>query len=120
MAAETKPSKRVRDAKGHFLPGNPGGPGNPYAKKVAKLRSAALEAVTAKDVQKIIKSLVVLALEGNVPAAKLVLEYVLGKPLAEATLSVPNDGSGASVILRVLMPDIHEVEDADGDANAAE
>ena len=38
-----------RDEHGRFLPGHPGGPGNPHAKQTGKLRSAMLKAVTEKD-----------------------------------------------------------------------
>src|SRR5207248_10793741 len=35
-----------RDARGRFAPGNPGGPGNPFARRVAELRTALLDMVT--------------------------------------------------------------------------
>ena len=38
-----------RDDKGRFLPGNPGGPGNPYAKRTAHIRRVVLEAVSDRD-----------------------------------------------------------------------
>ncbi len=66
---------------GRFLPGNGGGPGNPYAARVAELRSALLEAVTPGDLAAIVRSLVQAARSGDVAAAKLVFERVLGRPL---------------------------------------
>lgn len=66
---------------GRFLPGNSGGPGNPYAARVAELRSALLEAVTPGDLAAIVRSLVQAARSGDVAAAKLVFERVLGRPL---------------------------------------
>ena len=39
-----------RGEDGRFLAGNPGGPGNPYSRQVAKLRQAILDAVTPQDV----------------------------------------------------------------------
>ena len=41
----TKP-RPVRDANGRFVKGNPGGPGNPFARKVAVLRTALINFVT--------------------------------------------------------------------------
>jgi len=66
---------------GRFLPGNGGGPGNPHAARVAELRSALLGAVTPGDLAAIARSLVQAARSGDVAAAKLVFERVLGRPL---------------------------------------
>lgn len=50
-ATVTKRSKRDdRDpGTGRFLPGNAGGPGNPYAARVGELRAALLNAVKPGD-----------------------------------------------------------------------
>src|SRR5215475_8865253 len=69
-----------RDAKGLFLPQNIGGPGNPFARQVAGLRQALLNAVKPEDMQQIASALVSKAKEGNIQAAKLVLAYAIGKP----------------------------------------
>ena len=70
-----------RDTRGRFGKGNPGGPGNPNAKKVAELRSTLLGAVSAADMRAVVKKLVGLAKGGDVTAAKVVLERLLGPPL---------------------------------------
>lgn len=70
-----------RDAAGRFATGNRGGPGNPYAKRVAALRVAMLEAVSEGDMQAILSKLVELAKAGNIPAAKEVLDRCLGRTL---------------------------------------
>lgn len=70
-----------RDGRGRFAPGNPGGPGNPFARSVAALRSALLGHVDDEVVSRLVKALVEQAEAGNVAAAKLLLEYTLGKPL---------------------------------------
>src|SRR5467141_846016 len=69
-----------RDGKGRFTAGNKGGPGNPFARKVAALRQALIASVTEQDIQDVAVRLLALAKEGNVPAAKLLLAYTLGKP----------------------------------------
>jgi hypothetical protein len=74
------PSKQ--DAKGRFRRGNAGGPGNPFARQVAELRKAMLEAVTVERIRNITESMVQRAESGDVAAAKLVLQYTLGKPAA--------------------------------------
>lgn len=67
-----------RDVRGRFAKGNPGGPGNPHAKKVAQLRSALLRAVSMSDLRAVVKKLVDLALAGDVPAARLIMDRLLG------------------------------------------
>jgi hypothetical protein len=79
-AAATK----VRDQRGRFVAGNPGGTGNPFARQVAALRKAFLESVTPEDIAAVVAALLARAKEGDVAAAKLVLTYAVGKP--EATV----------------------------------
>jgi hypothetical protein len=69
-----------RDPQGRFLPGNPGGPGNPFARRCASLRKAFLEAVSDADLQAIARTLVERAKGGDLAAMKLVFLWVLGKP----------------------------------------
>ncbi len=68
-------------ATGRFLPGWKGGPGNPHAKLVGKLRAAMLAAVSDAEMKAIVAKLVELAKGGNVPAAKEVLDRCLGRPV---------------------------------------
>src|SRR5207253_7094366 len=68
------------DAKGHWAKGNPGGPGNPYARQVAALRKVILNRLTEEDLLAITEALLARAKEGSVGAAKLLLSYALGKP----------------------------------------
>jgi len=67
---------------GRFLPGNKLGRGNPLAGRAAKLRSAALAAVTVTDMRKIMKTMVSLAISGDTTAAKFVYGYSIGEPVA--------------------------------------
>ena len=78
--ATEAPASEGRAANGRFVNGNVGGPGNPFARRVAELRQAALAAVTPEDIHAIISKMTQMAREGNVPAAKLVLAYTIGKP----------------------------------------
>jgi hypothetical protein len=70
-----------RDPKGRFAKGNPGGPGNPFARHVAKLRSALVQCVTEADIRQIANGLLVSAKLGHLPSIRILLMYVLGKPL---------------------------------------
>jgi hypothetical protein len=69
-----------RDAKYRFTKGNPGGPGNPFARHVAKLRAALVNRVTEADIQHIADGLLVSAKLGHLPSIRILLLYALGKP----------------------------------------
>ena len=68
------------DANGRFAKGNAGGPGNPYARRVAALRRALLDCVTEDDIKAIAKAVIEEAKDGNIAAAKIIFQYTLGKP----------------------------------------
>jgi hypothetical protein len=71
-----------RDSKGRFAPGNSGGPGNPFARQTAQLRSALVQRVTREDMERIADDLVFMATNGNLAAIKLLFQYVIGRPAA--------------------------------------
>ncbi len=73
------PSTNGRTPRGQFAKGNPGGPGNPYAKRVAWLREALLDAVTADDIQAVALALVARAKDGEMAAIRELLDRVIGK-----------------------------------------
>ena len=66
--------------KGRFRPGNKGGPGNPFARQVAEIRKLLLNTVPGERLAKIVLAMVDKAEAGDVAAAKLVLQYTVGKP----------------------------------------
>ena len=70
-----------RDESGRFTPGNPGGPGNPHAAQVGRLRSALLDAVTLEDMRAVALALVEKAKAGDIAAARVLFDRVLGKPV---------------------------------------
>jgi len=70
-----------RDGAGRFVAGNPGGPGNPYARRVARLRKVLLDAVTEDDVREVVGALVRQAKSGDVAAVRELLTRVVGKPV---------------------------------------
>jgi hypothetical protein len=65
---------------GRFAPGNAGGPGNPHAATVAKLRAAIMAAVTPEDIDAIIRALVHRAKGGDMAAIREVLDRAIGRP----------------------------------------
>ncbi len=74
------PSDRGRDANGRFAPGNRCGAGNPFYRKQAELRRAVLTLFTPEDVASLLRVMLALGRNGDVAAAKVFLEYVVGKP----------------------------------------
>jgi hypothetical protein len=68
------------DARGRFTKGNKVGRGNPYARRVAVLRRAMLRIVKPNDLQTIIVKMILRGCAGDVAAARLALQYTLGKP----------------------------------------
>jgi hypothetical protein len=85
-AADQQPSPSTngsngRGAFGRFNKGNVGGAGNPFARQVAALRSAFVRAVSEQDIDDIAMALIIRAKSGDVPAAKLLLAYCIGKPV---------------------------------------
>ncbi|HEX8916277.1 MAG TPA: hypothetical protein VF796_28260 [Humisphaera sp.] len=84
-----------RGAGGRFAAGNPGGPGNPFAKRAAALKSAMYDAVTDGDVAAIVRGLVDRARAGETAAAREVLDRVLGRPLQGVALDARIGGVDA-------------------------
>ncbi len=76
----TNPSTAGRDARGRFARGNGLGRGNPFARRVAALRSALLEEVDEAKFRRMARDLVEMALQKDLAAIKLVFHYVLGRP----------------------------------------
>jgi hypothetical protein len=69
-----------RDARGRFAPGHKGGPGNPFARRSAAIRTAFLEAISPQDIRTIVRTLVAKAKAGDLVAAKLILLWGIGRP----------------------------------------
>jgi hypothetical protein len=67
---------------GYFRPGNRlgGQGGNPNAKRMAELKRALIACGTEDDIQKLYKTLMAAALGGDVQAAKLLLDHLVGRP----------------------------------------
>ena len=64
---------------GRFTIGNKFSLGNPHRSAVQKLRASMLSAITEEAIAAVVVTLLNLAIDGNVPAAKLIFD-VVGKP----------------------------------------
>ena len=67
-----------RDSRGRFVKGHAGGPGRPPSASVHEHRAALVAAVSPADIQRVARMLVDRALEGDVGAAKLLMERLFG------------------------------------------
>ena len=101
MAKRSTTDSNGRDEHGRFVAGNCEAKGNPFARRVAKLRSVMLSAVSEDDMQQIIRKLVSLAKNGDVAAAKAVLDRVFGR----APQAVTVDGERGLIAVHFDMQD---------------
>jgi hypothetical protein len=77
------PSTTVSDgrgADGRFGKGNTVAKGNPHARRVARLRSALMRAVTPDDLRDVVAALLRQAKTGDVPAVRELMQRLLGPP----------------------------------------
>jgi hypothetical protein len=69
-----------RDAGGRFTSGNRCSKGNANARRMAQLRAALFDGVTATQWAAVVQKLVLLATYGHLDAIKLLFLYCLGQP----------------------------------------
>lgn len=98
----------IRDGKGRFVKGSGGGPGNPYARRVARLRRELYRAVTPEDLRTVVRALVEKARSGDVAAIKELLDRTIGKarPIEDADEA----GDQRRVIIKVVHGDAPPLE----------
>jgi len=88
-ATAEQPDKVYKhDAHGRFVAGTSPGPGRPSE---MAYRRAVREAITPDEARRLIRSLYKRGMKGDVPAARVCLEWLAAKPAPEAT---PKDGNG--------------------------
>ena len=80
-----------RAPSGQFAAGNNAACGHRRRKKMAVLRSAFTDSISAEDVAEIVTTLVRMAKDGDANAAKLVLDRALGKTTALDSEDPPPD-----------------------------
>jgi len=91
---------------GQFLVGNSGGPGNPHAGQVAKLRTVMLASVSPEQMEAVFSTLVRLAIGGDLKACELLLNRTLGKiqdpPAVPAPPAVMSDVERREVTAKIV------------------
>jgi hypothetical protein len=96
-------SPNGRHVNGRFAPGNQAAVGNPGNTRMKELRRALLECATEEKVKAVEESLHELAVGGDVAAAKVWLDHVVGKPVQAVKLSGPD---GAALDLPAIVATI--------------
>lgn len=81
MSTPSPNGQNGRGNDGRFAKGNAGGPGNPHAVQVARLRAALLKSVTPEDVGDVIQALVAQAKAGDVASIRELFQRLLGPPV---------------------------------------
>jgi hypothetical protein len=108
----------VRDPMtGYFARGNPGsrgatGQGNVINRRMKELRHAIVEATTETAVSEVMEAMRKAAVGGDVPAARVWLEYVLGKAPQAVTLESGDEGG------KMLIELVHRVTKPNGSYDA--
>ena len=105
-----------RTAQGTFSTGNQFGCGNPNNRKMAALRTALVESLTADKMKQLGQKLFDVALGGDWVAAKLLLAYGVGKP-PETVDSDKMDLQEVQILME--SPDFHEWAERWANSDAA-
>ena len=84
-----------RGAGGRFAKGNAGGPGNPHARHVARLRLALFKSVQPADLRQVVAALLAQAKAGDVASIKELMQRLLGPP-DEAKIQQLDENRGSS------------------------
>lgn len=86
-------TEKTHTATGRFKKGNPGGPGNPVWRETHDKREALITAMRSFDPIHVFNVLLAMYIEAtterNTAAAKIFLEYTLGKPTITLALKDP-------------------------------
>ena len=120
MNASIDGTENGRLLDGRFAAGNKISKGNLGNMRMKKLRRSLLDATSAEDVKAVGSKLLELAKGGDVAAAKVWLDHVIGRPKEAVEISGP-DGStlDLSVIVSVIMLALGDDQAARGRGAAA-
>jgi hypothetical protein len=74
-----EPERNERDGRGRFLPGNGGGPGNPFNRRVAALRKLMLAELSDEGARRLTRKMLEQAEQGDMSAARVFLQFTMGR-----------------------------------------
>jgi len=103
---------KTHDGRGRFKVGNPGGPGNPIFRELHRSREALATAIRSFDpvhVFEVMKSMFIEATRrGNTQAARVFLEYAVGKPAV--TLMLKSEGGPMAQLMEYVQKGVPDKE----------
>jgi hypothetical protein len=76
-----------RTARGTFAPGNKLAKGYPHARRANRLRAELYRVVTVEEFREIVRAMVKEAKNGDIAAAREIIERLLGKPESADTMA---------------------------------
>jgi hypothetical protein len=85
-----------------FAKGNPGGPGNPFARQINALRAQLYAAVTEQDMAEVVQALLAGAKAGKLAYIRELLDRLIGKPPQAIQLSGDDEAPPLSLSLSDL------------------
>ena len=101
--SDEHPETNGRAANGQFLRGHAvRSPGNPQIAQLAAWRSAFARAVSADDMEAVVRSLVESAKSGDLDAIKILLDRTLGKPVQPIDVDLAADVRTAVAQVRIV------------------
>lgn len=104
--ASAKAINETRGADGRFLPGNPGGPGSPLARRAVTMRRTLTDATTEADLLAIWRVLLDQAKGGDLPAIREVLNRLMGMPANSILLAKEEKPSDVDpMVVRITFDD---------------
>jgi hypothetical protein len=92
-ASMSDPTRNSRTRDGRFAPGNKISQGNLGNMRMKELRMSILQAATEQDVQDVIRKMAAMAKDGDVAAARVFLEYTVGKPVQALEVTSPDESA---------------------------
>ena len=99
-----EPGPNGRTPDGRFALGNQAAAGNPINRRMKELRRALLDSTRPEDVTEVGKTLCELATGGDVQAARVWLEFVIGKPPQALEVSGPDGQAlGMEVVMTAVL-----------------
>jgi hypothetical protein len=99
-----EPGPNGRSSDGRFVLGNHAAAGNPIHRRMKELRRALLDSTSPEDVKAVGKTLLSLATGGDVQAARVWLEFVIGKSPQALEVSGPDGQAlGMEVVMTAVL-----------------
>jgi hypothetical protein len=99
-----EPGPNGRSPDGRFALGNQAATGNPINRRMKELRRALLDSTSPEDVKAVGQTLWELATGGDVQAARVWLEFVIGKPPQALEVSGPDGQAlGIEVVMTAVL-----------------